>query len=243
MTTQEIKNLVLIRNEEINNEIKNIKKLYNIEVTDELLEQLVQFSLNAIEYYNEKYNYFTDNNYESLYLFFIKQSNYYHYNILNSALYKNLNYISFKNKLNLTDELLYKFYISLGDIICEQISIKTNKNTYIKIDNNTNETEIEFKNFKHINLPYQEKCLLISYLYYYNNNKNKIIQTINKELPNIKDHFVLLEEFLFNYDNIYLKTNSNIELYFESIMGLNNIVEKNIENHNSILKYLVNNGL
>lgn len=243
MTLQKIKELSIIKTEEIQNKIKNIKEIYNIEITDELLEKFIKFSLNAIDYYNKKYNCFEGDEYSQLYLFYIKQSNYYHYNILNVALYNDSEYIPFKNKLNLNDDLLYNFYIILGDIICDQISIKTNKNTYVNLLNNNNINDIKIENFKNIKLPYQEKTLLVSYIYYYNKDQNKIIEAIKKELINFKNHFTLLEEFLFNYNNIYLKTNSNIELYFESMISLNNIVEKNIENHKNILKYLEDYGL
>ena len=125
MTETEITKLVQIRNDEIDYQIKDIKNVYNIKVTDELLEEFVIFLLDAIKYYNEKYNYFTNDSYESLYIFCIKQSNYYHYNILTSALYKNNKYIDFKNQTKLNNDKLYKFYINIRNIICEQIFVLT----------------------------------------------------------------------------------------------------------------------
>ena len=243
MTVTEIKNLAQIRNDEIETEIKNIKNIYNIEVTNELIEKFIMFSLNAIEYYNEKYNYFTNNSYESLYMFCIKQSNYYHYNILTSALYKNNKYIEFKNLTKLNNDELYKFYINIGNIICEQIFVITNKNTYIKKYNNEILIEKEFKSFRTIQLPYSERCLLISYLYYYNENKKVIIDLLQKELLDIDNHCDFLEAFLFNYNYIYSITNSNIELYFESILNSNDITKTNKKIHESILKYLLNNEI
>lgn len=243
MNVEEIKTLVQIRNNKIEIEIKHIKDIYNIEITSELLENIVKFSLEAILYYNRKYNYFTNNIYESLYIFYIKQSNYYHYNILTSALYKNNKYIDFKSMLNLNNNQLYDFYINIGNIICEQIFILTQKNTYIKKCNNNKYPEKEFKCFKNIQLPYSEKCLLVSYLYYYNEDKNMIIDLLKKELLDINNHCDFLEEFLFNYNYIYNITNSNIELYFESILNSKDITETNKKVHQNILKYLLNNGL
>lgn len=121
----EIKNLIEIRNKGIENQIKDIKNMYNIEITNKLLENTVVYSLNAIKYYNNKYNYFIGKEYEQLYLFGYKLYSIrnYNYNLLNSANYTNKQYTIFINKLD--KELITKIISDIFIII--QIENITNK--------------------------------------------------------------------------------------------------------------------
>ena len=236
MIATEIKKIVQIRNDEIDDEIKNIKNIYNICVTNELLEKFVIFSLEAINYYNKKYNYFTGDEYGQLYIFYIKQFNYYSYNILTSALYENKKYMKFKNEINLDDNQIYKLYIKLGNIIMSQITNITNRNNY-KENIIHEDIQLEMNKFKNIELPYQEKCLLISYLYYFNGNIQMIKEKIKEDLLNITYYYNFLEEYIFKYKEVYKKTNAYIDFYFKSIQN-NNILTTIKIQLNNILRYL-----
>ena len=224
MTAQEIKSLVIIRNEEINNEIKNIKELYNIEVTDELLEQLVQFSLNAINYYNEKYNSFGQNKYESLFLFCDDFYNAirYNYNLLISANYRNENYTKFANTLNNINTIS-----ALYNIIQMQIIATTQKENYIRKKVEVNTLKINKSEILNLDLPFHEKTLLSIYLYLNKTNDIKEIKkTIENKMELIKiGSCEIFEEIFFNFAKSYEKTNMKSEFYLE-------ILEQNDENYN-----------
>lgn len=224
MTAQEIKSLVIIRNEEINNEIKNIKELYNIEVTDELLEQLVQFSLNAIDYYNKKYNYFKGDKYEQLYLFSddFYNATRYNYNLLVSANYKNKNYIKLANIFNNINTIS-----ALYNIIQMQIITITEKENYTKKETEINTQSINKSEILNLDLPFHEKTLLSIYLYLNKTNDIKEIKkTIENKIELIKiGSCEIFEEIFFNFAKSYEKTNMKSEFYLE-------ILEQNDENYN-----------
>ena len=240
MTQEEIKNLILIDNEDINNEIKNIKDFYNININNELLENLVKFSLKSIDYYNKKYNYFSGNDYEKLFLFadeFYNASRY-KYNLLSSANYQNENYIDFLSLFenNQTLEKLSNIF----NIIQMQIIMHEHKENFLfKIKKPIDKSKLSTKEIIDLDLPFNENTLLLTYFYLYQDeDNNKTFEIINEK---IQDNLNLIkigicylfEDIYFNFTDYYEKTNMKSGFYLE-ILEQNNL-DYNYQLHKTVL--------
>lgn len=243
MIATEITKIVQIRNDEINYQIKDVENTYNIKVTNELLKDVVTFSLNAIKYYNKKYNYFTGDEYEQLYLFGYKLYSIrnYNYNLLNSANYTNDYYSNFIS--NFDNELLSRILSDIFIIIQMQIEEITNRNNYTnKKNKKINMQKITDKNIVTLNLPIVEKELLLSYIYLnYNENINVCLESIQKYISDnlnlIKFGIcTLIEDICFNFTEISEKTNLNAKYYFEELLNTN--TNYNYSKHLNVLKYI-----
>lgn len=233
MTTTKIKELIEIRNNEIEYQIKDIKDVYGIDVTNEILENIVIFSLNAIEYYNKKYNAYTGNEYEQLYYFgddFYNISNY-KYNLLNSTNYTNKKYVEFIKSID--NKQLLNTISFIFNII--QIQIETLESKNINIEYKTNEINYNLLSIKdelELNLPTDEMILFL--IYYYKNNKCKNITEVIKNdiklnLNSLNSGICpLLEDIYFNYISNYELTNMKSEYYLE-------LLEENNETYNKEL--------
>lgn len=240
MNIAEIKKIVRIRNKEIEFQIKDIENIYNIEITNELLENIIIFSLNSIKYYNEKYNaYKLENEYEQLYCFgddFSNLSNY-NYNLLNSANYNNKEYKNFIKSID--NKQVLNTISFIFSII--QIQIEIFKNKIINIKYNTREVNyntIHEKDTLKLNLPIDEMILFL--IYYYKNNKHKnVMKTITKDIQINLDllkigRCLLIEDIYFNYIDNYEITNMKSEYYLELLESNNESYNKQL--HERLLK-------
>ena len=239
MTEQQIQELVSIRTDEINQQIQDIKNFYDIEVNNALLMQLVTFSFNAIDYYNEKYNCFDGNEYEQLFAFINKFYNAikYKYNLLHSKNYTNKEYNQFLNlfpkqqQLNLLDNIFI--------IIQEQIEILNKRNIYIsQKTSNINYSMFKLENITNINLSENETILYLIYYYLAKDNDLEIIKN------NIQENLQLLKFGKCNlFENIYLNytkcceiTNMNTKLYLDILEQ--NDADYNLILHQNVLNYI-----
>lgn len=213
MTQNEINNLIKIRNQDINIQIEEIKKIYDIDITNDLLNELINYSNNAILYYNNKYNCFKGDDYEKLYYFIDKFNcaQIYNYNLLNI---NNCNqYHKFLKNIH-KDNIISNIYT----IIQEQIEIKKNKNILI-LNNNTNINYSIIKQHDNINIDLPIEQYILFLVYYYINDSNtieSIKQSISYNIEMLKNNRCeLFENIFFNYVDCLQKTNFKSELYFD----------------------------
>lgn len=237
MKIEKIKELVSIRNNKIEEQIRDIKKVYNIDVTNELLEQLVVYSLNAVKYYNEKYNCFSGNEYEQLFIFAddVYNTCKYKYNLLTSANLNN-NYLNFCNTLNNNISLISEIFT----IIQIQIMEVTQKENYVRKERKINKLKINKNEMINLNLPFHEKTLLLTYFYLSPNKNEKIeniVKLIKNNLESVKNGSCeLFEKIFFNFADCYEKTNMRSEFYLEILCQ--NEDNYNYELHKKLLESL-----
>ena len=202
---------------------------------NEKLTTLVRLIKLAIEYYNDKYNYFIDSNDLNI-ISFIRKQDYieeFNFDLLKNALYKNLEYQNFIKTYNIQN--LNELFIFYDELINE---IKTNMNIprNIKVNNIDNylrknlniNYEIKFsKENKNIEL-YDIKSLIYTYVTFYfekdiNYTIKKVINIIQTELEDIKNgHCNILENIIFTPQTMYGQTDDYAKNYLYIFTDLDN---------------------
>ena len=235
--------ILSLENKTISNIKNEINKNYNIIITKEYLLLFVNFATKTMNYYNQKYKIYNQDELTNIYYFLMDTEACWFYNLIHSYWLNNNEYINF---LKILKNLDYNNLLNVYQKFCEIIQIQINLFTNDKISLYKN-------NDKYIkttlNIKRELKALPVNpllYSYIYLNYKDDLKTTlsiiekkIENELSDIQNgKCELLEMITLMPHKMYGLSKNYSKTYLSKLFETENLCYTNYNEHLNILNII-----